>query len=227
MEGKELVVLAVISGFTIGHILFIAAWLWISNRNFFPNRLLSFLLMCFTMRVVKSITLLIFPNLIFEDTLIALGVIGMSAIGPLTYFYTRLLINEKFHFTARSLIHFIPAALLSFMAFFLTDTQMFHVYQITVYLIIIYLLISCRTVFMNRSGHAFSWLTEFLVASALLATIFTIQMYTTNRVVYIAVSVSATIVLYAITLRAAFRKEMFRNGLKKKEKCMTPNFLRR
>src|SRR5687767_4995196 len=122
-------ILALITSLTTGHILFLALYLWFTSGKHLANRILSLLLFCYALRIIKSVLLLAFPGVPFSDMLIAIGVIGMSAIGPLLWMYTKAITKENFVLTPKLYLHFIPAAILLPTAFFLDDDAMFQVYQ--------------------------------------------------------------------------------------------------
>ncbi len=111
--------IAIIASAGAGHILFVAAYLWLHVKNHLPNKLLSLLLFCYSLRIIKSVLLIVFPNNYGSIILIALGVIGMSAIGPLLFFYVQSLIFKNFTLTGRHYMHFILTFLLLPTSFFL------------------------------------------------------------------------------------------------------------
>ena len=200
------ILLALITSLTIGHILFLVLHLWIKAGNQLHNRLLSLLLFAYALRIIKSVLLLVFPEIPFADGLIALGVIGMSGIGPLLFLYIKAKFRENFTIVHRSFLHFIPALILMLTAFFLGDNAMFHVYQISVYLIITYLIAAVvfyrqwKKVNSQNSDHR--WITELLITAGLLSIVFLIQLYTNSRNMYVVVSIFAAILFYVISLRA-------------------------
>ncbi|HVE61788.1 MAG TPA: AraC family transcriptional regulator [Chitinophagaceae bacterium] len=225
---KEATILALIATATTGHILFLAMYLWIRSTKHLPNKLLSLLLFCYSLRIIKSVLLLSFPGLPFSKTLIALGVIGMSAIGPLLFFYVQALLNNNFSVSKKLFWHFLPAAILLPSAFFLDDRSMFMVYQFTVYQIFFYLFYSISFFVKAKKKNTFStlerWIKEIFIAVGCLSFIFLIQLYTTNRNFYVTVSILAAAIFYIISLRGAFGKNAFSLFNKKKTKTVK-NFL--
>ncbi|MFN2439253.1 MAG: helix-turn-helix domain-containing protein [Chitinophagaceae bacterium] len=216
---KETTILVLLASVTTGHILFLAMYLWIRSAKHLPNKLLSLLLFCYSLRIIKSVLLLSFPSLPISKSLIALGVIGMSAIGPLLFFYVQSLQKNNFSLSQKMFWHFLPAVILLPTAFFLDDRSMFMVYQFSVYQIFFYLFYSISVFFKQRKKSPSSpfdkWITEIFIAVACLSFIFLIQLYTTNQNFYIAVSIVAAVIFYIISLRAAFGKNLF-SALKKK-----------
>ncbi len=219
---KEATILALIASATTGHILFLAIYLWVRTAKHLPNRILSVLLFCYSLRIIKSVLLLSFPALPISKVLIALGVIGMAAIGPLLFFYVQSLLKNNFSLSNKQFWHFLPAVLLLPTAFFLDNRYMFMVYQFSVYQIFFYLLYSI-TIFIkakkkNLSSAPYKWIIEIFIAVGCLSLIFLIQLYTKNRSFYITVSILAAIIFCIISLRAAFGKNAFSPFLKKKTK---------
>ncbi len=204
----ETIILALITSLTIGHILFLVLHLWIKTGKNLQNRLLSLLLFCYSLRIIKSVLLLVFPAIPFADALIALGVIGMSAIGPLLWFFVQSRLKENFTIRSGSLLHFIPSVILMPTAFFLGDNAMFHVYQVSVYLIIAYLIVSVafyqEWLKENSQNSSHKWISELLITAGLLSIVFLIQLYTNSRSIYVIVSIFAAILFYIISLRATF-----------------------
>ena len=219
---KGVNLMALIASVTTGHILFLAMYLWVHTRNHLPNRILSALLFCYALRVIKSVLLLAFPGAPFSGILIALGVVGMSATGPLLFLYTQALLNEKFVFSYKQFKHFLLTGILLCTAFFLPDKLMFYVYQISVYQILIYTIAAVFFLLNKKKNNVpssiYSWLKEVMVAMGCLWFVFLIQLYTGSNLIYTTVSLFAAIVFYTISLRAAFRKDVLNPVLKKKSK---------
>lgn len=217
---KEATILALIASVTTGQILFLAVYLWIKSRKHLPNRILSLFLFCYSLRIIKSVILLSFPGLSFSSILISIGVIGMSGIGPLLFFYVQSLLKSDFRLSFKELLHFIPAILLLPTAFFLDDNSMFLVYQFSVYQIFFYLAYSIIVLIQAKKEGAESsirrWLVEVFITVGCLSIIFLIQLYGRNKDVYIVVSLIAAVIFYIISLRAAFGKNIFYPLLKRK-----------
>ena len=212
MPAEQTAILATLAGFTLGHVLFLAVHLWIKNTRSEASGYLTLLLLCMAVRVTKSVLMLIFPGFVFENILIALGVIAMAAIGPLIWLYIGKSLIANAPFKPRMLVHFVPGILLSYFAFVLNDAQMFLVYQVTVYLIATYILFTVITVARGRRVipvATFTWIKEFLVACVVITVIFGIQLYTTSFRLYMGVSIAAAAVLYTISLRASVIKQPF------------------
>ncbi len=218
----ETTILAMVASVTTGHVLFLALYLWMRTSKHLPNKILSILLFCYSLRIIKSVLLLSFPGLPFSKTLIALGVIGMSAIGPLLFFYVQSLLKNNFALSNKQFWHFLPALLLLPAAFFLDDRSMFTVYQFSVYQIFFYLFYAITLFIKARKNDIpstiYKWIIEIFIAVACLSLIFLIQLYTKSRDLYITVSILAAIIFYIISLKAAFGKNAFSPLIKKKIK---------
>jgi AraC-like DNA-binding protein len=223
MEHAQISLLAVVAGFTIGHVLFISGYLWVKYDSF-SGRCLSLLLACLSIRVSKSVLLLLFPAFIYGDVVISLGVIAMSAVGPLIWLYARSKLNDgAATFRRADILHFVPGGVLSLFAFVLNDNQMFQVYQATVYQIMAYILYSGWIIYKSRQFLATKvWLKEFIGAAAVMAIVFAIQLYTRNAALYITVSAASAVILYLFTLRASLSKQAISIGRQRSRRSADP-----
>ena len=104
------IILLLISGLGVLHGLFLATFLWTYPRgNPLSNRILSLLLLVLSFRVGKSVFLEFAEDL--DTKLIFIGLATLMAIGPLFYLYALSLIDKKFQFDRKYLIHFIPTCI--------------------------------------------------------------------------------------------------------------------
>src|SRR5689334_9284014 len=102
-------VLLVISSVAVSHGLFWATVLIGLNQRL-SNRLLAFLLIMISLRVGKSTVVMLMPayQLLFSRV----GVVSISAIGPLLFFCAHSLFDSTYKLKIRDWLHFVPSVVL-------------------------------------------------------------------------------------------------------------------
>lgn len=113
------------------------------NRK--SNLIFAFFILMLTLRISKSILLTFSDGL--HDFLLTIGLSGFMAIGPAYYFFSESVLNSKFEFRWRQLIHLLPAIVFTFMWVLLdairNDASTWHIFYRTILLqYIIYLTIT-------------------------------------------------------------------------------------
>lgn len=113
------------------------------NRK--SNLLFAFFILMLTLRISKSILLTFSDGL--HDFLLTIGLSGFMAIGPAYYFFVESVLNSKYKFEWKQLIHLLPAIVFTFMWVLLdsirTDEGTWHIFYRTILLqYIIYLTIA-------------------------------------------------------------------------------------
>ncbi len=99
--------------------LFGASCLFFKNRNRYPNRILSALLVVISLWLID--TFLRISGLYGQNPRLYFKPIYYSfAFGPLIYFYVRSIVNSEFKFAKIHLLHFIPVAIQAALYFFLS-----------------------------------------------------------------------------------------------------------
>ncbi len=81
------------------------------NRT--SNLIFAFFILMLTLRISKSILLTFSDGL--HDFLLTIGLSGFMAIGPAFFFFTKSVINPKYRFEWKQLIHLLPAIIFTFM----------------------------------------------------------------------------------------------------------------
>ncbi len=117
------ILLVIISGLGVIHGLFLAIFLWTTQKGrTLANRLLSILLIVLSFRVGKSVFLEFLENLDAKFIFIGLGTI--MAIGPLYYLFAMASADQSFRWTKRHLLHFIPCFLAVSFGFWIDDEDL-------------------------------------------------------------------------------------------------------
>ena len=126
---KTLILIGSIIGIVNSFIL-IAYALATKKGNRKANIIFAVFIFMLTLRISKSI-LLTFSDGLY-DLLLTLGLSGFMAIGPTYLFYTGAILNPKFRFNWKQLLHFLPAIVFTFMWVFLdyirNDLMIWHVF---------------------------------------------------------------------------------------------------
>ncbi|MEQ9405082.1 MAG: helix-turn-helix domain-containing protein [Cyclobacteriaceae bacterium] len=115
--------LIVISGLGVIHGLFLAIFLWTTNKgNALANRLLSLLLIVLSFRIGKSVFLEFLDNL--DAKLIFIGLGTMMVVGPLFYLYANASADKSYSWTNKQLNHFIPSLLAILFGFWINENDL-------------------------------------------------------------------------------------------------------
>jgi AraC-like DNA-binding protein len=103
----EQVLLIILSGLGVFHGVFVAIILWNSKAGLYTsNRVLSVLMLIFSIRIGKSVVLEFSQNLNLIYVYAGLSLIMF--LGPLFFLYTKLLIRRENVINRLDLLHFIP-----------------------------------------------------------------------------------------------------------------------
>ena len=104
------------------------------NRK--SNLIFAFFILMLTLRISKSILLTFSDGL--HDFLLTIGLSGFMAIGPSFYFFCESVLDPKFRFRWKQLIHLIPAMVFTFMWLLLdtirNDADTWHIFYRTILL---------------------------------------------------------------------------------------------
>jgi len=100
------------------------------------NLIFAFFILMLTLRISKSILLTFNDGL--HDFLLTIGLSGFMAIGPAFYYFNESVIDSKFEFKWKQLIHLLPAFVFTFMWVFLdairNDANSWHIFYRTILL---------------------------------------------------------------------------------------------
>jgi len=124
------------------------------NRN--ANIVFALFIFMLTLRISKSILLTFSDGL--HDLLLTLGLSGFLAIGPTYYYFTLAVMDPKFKFHRKQILHLLPAIVFTFMWVYLdqirNDGDIWHIFYRTILLqYMIYLTISIYRVNNNAKTN--------------------------------------------------------------------------
>ncbi|MDX1666423.1 MAG: helix-turn-helix domain-containing protein [Saprospiraceae bacterium] len=210
---NEQVLMAVFGSLALGHSLFLSISFWRpGKKGYLPNRLLSLQLLALAIRISKSVIVVLFPAA--PDVFPAIGLIGMAAIGPLLLLYVQSLLRAGFMPKRQHGWHFALPLLLVFIIPFIGDRLMYHCYQLVVAQMAVYILISAYLLWENRhvlssDSDGWRWLLLLHAGVAVIWLTFFAQLTLETLATYILVTLTAATVLYALSLWALSRQQIF------------------
>ena len=203
--------MAIFSALAMGHSLFLASYFWTSVKKSPSRFFLALLLTALAIRIIKSVIVILIPQSPF--LIPAVGLIGLSAIGPSLYLYTQAFKNFRFKPKTAHLGHYVICMSLILIIPFFTELQMFIAYCATVAHMFIYLILSFTTVQKSKLGYKeieYQWMLMLLGATALLWITFFAQLIIEKYITYLAVTIIASIVLYGLSIWASRKGKLFR-----------------
>lgn len=207
-------IMAAGSALVLGHSLFLALYFWqLPNKKKLANRLLALLLLALAIRIIKSVVVVLFP----EAPAIwpAIGVLGLSAIGPLLWLYLRSALDVEFVWTSRQLVHFIPTLLVALSFPLITEKGLYFYYVFLVFYMFVYWLISARSVWTRRDLLSEEplirrWTVGLLGGIFFIWLAFFFQLRLETFMSYVSVTTSAALVLYGLSFWAMRHSGLFR-----------------
>jgi AraC-like DNA-binding protein len=201
----------VISSIAVSHALFWAVVLIGMNQRL-SNRLLAALLIMISLRVGKSVFGMLIPGNM--HLFASIGVVSMSAIGPLLLMFTRSLFDSNYRLTWKDWIQFVPTVLLLIMAplpgwSFLTAT-----YRIFTTLVLVYMIATLVFLWSNREvfradDTKWRWVIYIIAGVGLLWITFVCQLLFYQPLVYQLIVISAALVFYSLSWYAIPRSRLF------------------
>ena len=204
MDYSHLMVM--LSALLIGNSLFFSGYFLFgtskSARLRTSGRLLALLLLAFAMRISKSVIYILFPQ--YGDTLTVIGIVGMLAIGPLVWFYIR----SKIRKTKIGLYHFLPAAFLIASIPWLTGQGIYFAYLVSLVHLLGYFVFAIKLYQERITGEIIlqkarkEWSLQLLLAIAVIWVGFLIQAFTTDKELYIGVTLGIVLVFFGISFSA-------------------------
>lgn len=201
----------VIGFIAASHAIFLSIQLFSLNQKT-TNRLLGLLLLLLSVRIGKSLFAISIPNSL--SVFLAIGLVGMSAIGPLLFLYAMATLDTKFKVKTLHYIHFVPVFFLTFiLSIHLTKQILFAGYCFVNVQLFGYLGFSCWRVFKNDEARSddvtFRWLKLLLGGFALISVSFVAQLFMDNEFLYLAAVLIALFILYSLTLIARNYSKVF------------------
>lgn len=213
-------IMAAVSSLAIGHSLFLSAYFWRTAGKEVSKKLLGALLLALAIRTGKALVGALLPG---DPVIIpVLGLVGMSLIGPLVWLYICSVTTEGFQLNRRHGLHFLLPVAWTLSSPFYGEPTMFQAYQITVFLLLAYLVASglkVRRYFKDIAGNFLhkKWLVALLAGIAVIWSVYLVQLYGCSFPVYFSVTTATALVLYGLSLwgirqHAVFGAPVFSNG---------------
>lgn len=203
-------VMAIFSALALGHSLFLAHYFWTPVTKSPSNFFLALLLSALIVRILKSVIVILFPNSPFAVP--AIGLVGLSAIGPALWLYLQAYKNLEFTFKKNHIWHYAWALLLVPAIPILSEGQMYLAYCISVAHMFGYLLLTLvqLTKTQNRYSTLESKWVKLLIGSTILIWFtFFAQLLVESFATYLSVTVAASIVIYGLSLWAGKKRNLF------------------
>ena len=203
-------IMAVFSALALGHSLFLARHFWTPVKKNPSNFFLALFLTAFAIRILKSVIVILIPNSPFAVP--AIGLVGLSAIGPSLWLYLKSYRNTDFSFENGYLWHYAWALFLIPIIPFLGEEQMYIAYCISVAHMLSYLVMSTMLMKKNLkrySGIERTWLRLLMVSSYLIWLTFFAQLLIEEFVTYLLVTIVASVVIYGLSLWAGKKRKLF------------------
>ncbi len=204
------VIMAFFSALALGHCVFLAIYFWTPLKKKPSSFFLGLLLITLAIRILKSVLVILIPE--SPDIIPAFGLIGLAAIGPSLWLYSRSFKNPAFQANNKSLWHYCWALLLIVLIPLMNDSQMYIAYVLSVSHMFCYLLLSA--VLLYRRASSFTRLEKnwsmLLICSIFLIWLsFFFQLLIESFTTYLMVTVVATAVIYGLSLWAGKRNRIF------------------
>lgn len=209
------VLLAGFSAIIILNSIFFGLVLIFNSKGLLKNQLLGFLLFGIALRTGKSILMLLIPHV--PDSVPAIGLVGMGAIGPLFYFYTLNLLGQRW--SRQNLLHFAFSIAMGLTLPFASDQLVFWLYFFSALQMATYVSITGRLIFQNRQldDETFRWLRLLLISISLIWAVYAIQLFYQQLVVYLTGTVVASLSLFVV-LYVSLRSNRIFSKTKKLQK---------
>jgi AraC-like DNA-binding protein len=201
----------VISSIAVSHGLFWAVVLVGMNQRL-SNRLLAVLLIAISLRVGKSVFGMLIPGNMYLFA--SIGVVSMSAIGPLLFFFTKSLFDSSYKLRMVDWLQLAPSGLLLIATFFPDWSFLIITYRIFTSLVLVYIIATLTFLWGNRETlHAddmkWRWIMYIIAGIGLLWITFVCQLLFYQPMVYQLIVISAAAVFYSLSWYAIPRSRLF------------------
>lgn len=168
--------------------------------------------MAIAIRVGKSLVGAVVPG---DPSIIPiLGLIGTALIGPLLWLYVLAATNPHFQFVRKNWLHFLMPILLILPSPIYSEAIMFQAYQISIFALLIYLVMSTLQVrrYTKHTTNEASrkrWFAYLLSGITVIWLVYLIQLYGDSYVVYFSVTTVTALVLYSLSLWSIKQHKVF------------------
>lgn len=203
-------IMAFFSALALGHSLFLASHFWTSVRKKPSSFFLALLLTGLAIRILKSVIVILFPT--SPDIIPAVGLIGLSTIGPSLYLYIQSFKNRSFQIKKGHLWHFTLGVLLILLLPFLSDQQMYWAYCLTVAHMFVYLLLVTKVMWKGQKNYTSqerSWIWLLISGIGLIWLTFFAQLIIEVFLTYLSVTIVASVVIYGLSYWAGKKQRLF------------------
>ena len=189
--------LASFGGIIILNSIFFGFMLVMNAKGSLKNILLGSLLFGIALRTGKSVLMLFFPDV--PDTIPAIGLLGMGAIGPLLFFYVKGFLGERIKADRKFLAHFLFCGVMGIGLLFASDRIVFWLYLMAAVQMGVYItgaiLVIYKTNTMADTGR---WLKYLVISIGIMWLVYAAQLFTQDWVQYLAGTMVASLVLFGL-----------------------------
>jgi len=215
---SQTVLLLIVFAFVIGHGSFLVITL-LTGFHKKANRLLGFILILLMIRVGKSTLTLLIPEWSYLAS--AIGLVAMTATGPMLFFYIESLFVSSFEWKSKNGFHFFPAVI-SLVA---SCTMDWHILSLAYYIFTLYFLgyVFYASFLMYKNANTYrsddvkwKWGWGIIYGISLISITFILQLFLYDRFIYGVVVVTSGIVLYCLSLWAVRQTKLFLPDPRKK-----------
>lgn len=213
----EIVLVAVLGSLTISHSIFWSIHLLIGiNKSDPSNRLLALLLLALSLRIGKSIAILVFPEA--EELLPLIGVTGLACIGPCLWLYTKASFssNHPIFKSPLEIAHFGLALIFLLAIPFADDDLIYSFYQIGTAQMLAYL-VGSILYFRKRdstdiAAEKYTWMKHVLLGVSLITATFLWQLFTDTYASYVIATTMASMVLFVLSFWGVRHPKIFQSN---------------
>jgi len=200
--------LAIFSGIVVLNSIFFGAVLLINAKGLLKNTLLGLILVGIALRTGKSILMLLLPDV--PETVPAIGLVGMGAIGPLLYLYVQHLSNTKW--VKLNYLHFLFSVIMGVSLLFAKGNTVFWLYFVTAAQMVSYWTVTVLLLKRNKmeySKELFGWCKYLSGVIAIIWGVYAAQLFFQGAVEYLIGTVTASVALFALLFKALQSNRIF------------------
>lgn len=207
---NTLVIMAIFSALAVGHSLFLARHFWSPIKKSPSSFFLAILLAALAIRILKSVLVILIPK--SPDIIPAVGLIGLSAIGPSIWLYVLSYKNRNFQADSRQIGHYIWAFSLIVLIPIFDEKQMYFAYSISVAQMFIYIILTAYLIFKKVGKYnklESKWLKLLIASISLIWFTFFAQLLIETYITYLLVTVVASVTIYVMSFWAGKKRKLF------------------
>lgn len=200
--------LAIFSGIVVLNSIFFGVVLLINAKGLLKNKLLGLILLGIALRTGKSILLILLPDV--PDTIPAIGLVGMGAIGPLLYLYMKHLPSERW--VMSNYLHFLFSLVMGVGLLFAEERTVFWLYAITAVQMLGYLMMATFLINKHKSEYdteLFGWVKLLSVVILVMWGVYSAQLFFQGAIAYLTGTVIASGALFALLFKALQSNRIF------------------